>query len=79
MQAVEDEQHFLFDCPLYTAMREQHSFLFGHDHGSIRLILERNADQMPSVACYINLCFHARMSNESRLAPHCRLYITLTE
>ena len=26
MQAVEDEQHFLFDCPLYTAIREQHSF-----------------------------------------------------
>ena len=31
---------------------------------------ERNADQMPSVACYIHLCFHARMSDESHLAPH---------
>ena len=70
MQAAEDEQHLLFDCSLYTAIREQHSSLFGHDHGSIRLFLERNADQMPSVACYIHLCFHASMSNESHLALH---------
>ena len=33
MQAVEDEQRFLFDCPLYTQIREQHNFLFGLDHG----------------------------------------------
>ena len=46
MQAVEDEQHFLFDCPLYTQIREQHEFLSGLDHGSIRLFLERNAAQM---------------------------------
>ena len=30
--------------------------------------LERNADQMPLVAHYIHLCFHARMSDESHLA-----------
>lgn len=46
MQAVEDEQHFLFDCPLYKTVREQYAFLFGHDQGSIRLVLERNDDQM---------------------------------
>ena len=54
-QAVEDEQHLLFGWSVYTAIREQHSFLFGHDRGSIRLCLERNADQMPSVARYIHL------------------------
>ena len=69
-QFVEDEEHFLYNCPLYSAMMEQHSFLFGHDHGSIRLLLERHADQMPSVARYIHLCFHAWMSDESHLAPH---------
>ena len=26
MHAVEEEQHFLFDCPLDTAVREQHNF-----------------------------------------------------
>ena len=70
MHAVEVEQHFLFDCPVYTAVRERRSFLLGYDHGSIRLCLECNADQMPSIAGYIHLCFHARMSDESHLAPH---------
>ena len=32
-------------------------------------LLERNADQMPLVAHYIHLCFHARTSDESHLAP----------
>ena len=50
MQVVEHEQHCLFDCPLYTPIRDQHPFLFGHTQGSIRLFLERNAGQMPSVA-----------------------------
>ena len=50
MQAVEDEQHFPFYCPLYKHIREQHDFLFGLDHGSIRLFLERHADQCQSVA-----------------------------
>ena len=69
MNAVENEQHFLFDCPLYTGIRQQHTILFGPDQGSIRLVLERNADQIPLVAHYIHLCFQARMSDESHLAP----------
>ena len=69
MNAVENEQHFLFDCPLYTGIRQQHAILFGADHGSIRLFLERNADQIPLVSHYIHLCFQARMSDESHLAP----------
>ena len=34
----------------------QYSLLFGHAQGSIHLFLERNADQMPSVACYTHSC-----------------------
>lgn len=74
MHALEDEQHFLFDCSLFAAVREQHRFLFGHNQGSIRSLVERNADQMHSVARNAHLCFHAQvsvvmMSGESRLAP----------
>ena len=69
MNAVENEQHFLFDCPPYSGIRQQHTILFGPDQGSIRLFLERNADQIPLVAHYIHLCFQARMSDESHLAP----------
>ena len=32
MQAVEDEQHFLFECPLYSIIRGQHFSLFGPNH-----------------------------------------------
>ncbi|KAA6424585.1 MAG: hypothetical protein FRX49_05794 [Trebouxia sp. A1-2] len=70
MNAVEDEQHFLFHCPLYNNIREQHTTLFGSEQGSIRLFLERSADQMSLVAHYFHLCFQARMSDESHLAPH---------
>ena len=65
MNAVSNEQHFLFDCPLYTGIRQQHAALCGPDQleGSIRLFLELNinADQVPLVAHYIHLCFHDRM------------------
>ena len=36
MHAVEDEQHFLIDCPLHTFIGEQDGFLFEHDQGGIR-------------------------------------------
>ena len=64
---------------IYTGIRQQHTAKFGPDQleGSIRLFLERNADQMPLVAHYIYPCFHARvkakkaltLSHESHLAP----------
>lgn len=43
--------------------------VFTH-HGSSRLSCERNADHMSSVGQYIRLCFQARMSDESDLAPY---------
>ena len=47
MNAVENEQHFLFDCPLYIGVGQKQTALFGADQGSIRLFLECNADQTP--------------------------------
>ena len=79
MNAVENEQHFLLYCPLYTGIRQQHKVLFGPDQRSVRLVLERNADQMPLVAHHIHLCFHARMSDESHLAPQHGLSIPLID
>ena len=76
MDTVEDEQHFLFDCSLYRHIRDQHAFLFGTDQGSIRLFLERNADQMTSVAHYIHLCFKpgCPTSHIWLPTPNCKLH-----
>ena len=71
--AHEIEQRFLLDCPLNMGIRQQHTVLFGSDQGSICLLLERNAAQIPLVVLYIHLCLQARMSNESHLAPQPRL------
>ena len=79
MNAVENEQHFCFIALLIQASGQQHNALFGPHQGSIRLFLERNSDQMPLVAHYIHLCFQARMSNESHLAPQHGLEIPLIE
>ncbi len=76
MQAVEDEQHFLFD-PFYSIIRGQHFSLFGPNYQQrdilIRLSVEQNSHHLGFVAHHIHLCFQARMSDESHLAPHPRL------
>ena len=43
MQAVEDEQHFLSDCPLHSIIRGQHFSLLGSNYQQrdIRLFLNR--------------------------------------
>ncbi len=75
MQAVEDEQHFLFDCPFYSIIRGQHFSLFGPSYQQrvIRLFFEQKTHQLGFFAHHIHLCFQARMSDESLLAPHPRL------
>ncbi len=52
MQAIEDEQHFLFDCPCYSIIRGQHFLLFGpnYQQQDIRLFIEQNSHQLGSVA-----------------------------
>lgn len=74
--AVEDEQHFLFDCPFYSIIRGQHFPLFGPSshHRDIRLFFERNSGQLGLVARHIDMCFQARkqhtQSDEPQLAPY---------
>ncbi len=48
MQAVEDEQHFLFDCPFYSIIRGQHFSLFGpnYQQRDLRLFFEQNSHQL---------------------------------
>ena len=60
-------------------IREQQAVLFGSDQGSIRLLLKRNADQMSLLVHYIHLCFQARKSDESHLAPQPGLLILLID
>ncbi len=74
MQAVEDEQHFPFDCPFYSIIRGQHFSLFGpnYQQRDISPIFQQNSHQLGFVAHHIHLCFQARMSDESLLAPHPR-------
>jgi len=52
MQAVEDEQHFLFDCPVYSIIRGQQFSLFGPNYRQrdIGLFFEQNSHQLGFVA-----------------------------
>ena len=67
VQAIEDEQHLLFDCRFYSIIRAQHFSLFGSNYQQrdIRLFFEQNGHQLGFVAPHIHLCFRARMSDES--------------
>ncbi len=52
MQAVEDEQHFSFDCPFYSIIKGQHFSLSGpnYQQRDIRLFSEQNPHQLDFVA-----------------------------
>ena len=60
-----------FLTALFTASLEV-STLFGpnYQQRDIRLFSEQNSHQLDFVAHHIQLCFQARMSDESLLAPH---------
>ena len=77
MQAIADEQHLYFDCPFDSTIRGQLLSLFGpnYQQRDIRLLSEQilNTYQLGLMAHHIHLCYQARMSNESYLAPHPRL------
>ena len=74
--SVEDEQHFLFDCPFYSIIRGQHYSLFcrASQQRDIRLFLEQNSDNIGLVAKHLHVCFQARkqhvQSDEPQLAPY---------
>ena len=52
MQAVEDEQDFLFDCPVHSIIRGQQFSLFGPNsqQRDIGLFFEQNSHQLGFVA-----------------------------
>ena len=59
----------------YSIIRGQHFSLCdpNYQQQNIRLFFEQNSHQLGFVAHHIHLCFQARMSDESQLAPHPRL------
>ena len=71
MQAVEDEEYFLSDCPFCSVIRRQQFSLFhsAFHQRDICLSFGAKSDQLPLVATHIHLCFQARMSDGSHLAP----------
>ena len=66
----------LFDCPLYSGIREQQAVLFASDQGNTRLFLKRNADQMSLVATISTCAFRlgSPMSHIWLLNPDCKYH-----
>jgi hypothetical protein len=55
--AVEDEHHFLFECPLYDSLRFQFADIFSTDCHTVACFLTKNPDR---VAQYVYSCFELR-------------------
>ena len=56
---VEDEQHFLFDCPAFSHIRVRHMSLFQHEVNSVATLL--NTSQHSLLGRYLRKCyFHRR-------------------
>ena len=55
--AVEDEHHFIFDCPLYDTLRFQFADIFSTDCHTVACFLTKNPDR---IAQYIYSCFELR-------------------
>ena len=55
-QVVEDEQHFLFDCPAYSHIRVKHMSLFQHE--SVATLL--STSQHSLLGRYVRKCFFHR-------------------
>lgn len=61
---VEDEQHFLFECPAYSHTRDRHGSLFEHGDGTIPSLL--NTSQHSLLGRYLRKCyFHKRYVQRS--------------
>lgn len=56
-QSVEDEHHFIFECPLYESLRFRFSDLFSTDGSTVHCFLEQSQDR---VAEYLYSCFELR-------------------
>ena len=58
--AVEDEQHFLFDCPAYAHLRISHAELFHNNHCTVASFV--NSSNMNLLGRHLRLCFVHRKS-----------------
>ena len=56
-QSVEDEHHFIFECPLYDSLRFKFSDLFSTDCSTVHSFLDQSQDR---VAEYLYSCFELR-------------------
>lgn len=52
MQAAEDKEHFLFDCPVYLATKKQASSCLDTINVALPSFFEHKADQTACVKCY---------------------------
>ena len=71
MNPVENEQHFLFYCPLYTGIRQRHNALFGPARALETKVAFASACSAMLTNCLrspTTFTFQARMSDESHLA-----------
>ena len=58
--SVENEHHFLFDCPAYNHIRQQYSHLFHQASLSVATFLATNQPNV--VGSYLKTCFAQRQS-----------------
>ncbi len=56
--SVEDEHHFLFDCPAYCHIRDQHSNLFQHSSPTVASFVATG--QPGLLGRYLRKCFSRR-------------------
>ncbi len=68
--SVEDEHHFLSDCPAYNHIRQQYSHLFHSASPSVAASLA--TDQPNVVGSYLKTCFAQRQSVFSLASELCR-------
>ena len=58
--SVEDEEHFLFECPVYASIRHTHSALFQDQFPTIASVV--NTDSPSLLGHYLKQCFSLRQS-----------------
>ncbi len=60
--SVEDEHHFLFDCPAYSHIRQQYSHLFQQASSSVAAFLATDQPNVVGSCLYLGTCFAQRQS-----------------
>ena len=66
--SVEDEHHFLFDCPAYNHVRQQYNHLFHSASASPSVAACLVTDPPNVVGSYLKTCFAQRQIGLSTLS-----------